>query len=83
MADIIGSVGPEIRVMNGQTRAVIADFDAFDAGAQNIIAVQAAQYGTSPNPEIVAIADDSEGSHVKVFDGVDQDLLASFYAGAM
>jgi photosystem II stability/assembly factor-like uncharacterized protein len=78
--------GPNVRVFDGRTFAMIRDFFAFDAkfagGVFVAFGVQANISGifTSITPEIIVSADAGGGPHVKMFDGSTGAEVLSFFA---
>jgi hypothetical protein len=80
-AEFLVSQGALVRVLDGRTRSVRGEFWAFEAGFPGSVSVQAAQYDADASPELVAVAEVLQRSHVKVFDGPAGGLLDSFLAG--
>ena len=80
-ADLLVSQGPRVRVLNAVTKQVRADFLAFDPISQDRITVQAGRYTGDPSAELVVVDESRGRAHVKVFDGQDFTLAASFFAG--
>lgn len=81
VAELLVSQGPRVRVVNAETKAVRADFLAFDPLSNVPVVVQAGQFKGNNKPQLVVIAEPQGKSHVKVFDGPDFTLYDSFYAG--
>lgn len=81
IAELMVSQGPRVRILNGRTKAVRADFIAFDPLSNDRVTVQAGRYSGDASAEVVAIRQSGGRSLVKVFDGPDFILADSFVAG--
>lgn len=81
IADLLVSQGPRVRVLDMQTKAVRADFIAFNPLSMERLTVQASRYSGDASAELVAIRETQGLSHVMVFDGQDFTLADSFFAG--
>ncbi|MDY3560703.1 S8 family serine peptidase [Gemmata sp. JC673] len=79
--ELLVSQGPQVRVLDARTRAVRADFLAFDPLSQDRITVQGARYTGDPTAEIIVVDETRGSSHVKVFTGPNYTLHDSFIAG--
>ncbi|MDY3556309.1 S8 family serine peptidase [Gemmata sp. JC717] len=79
--ELLVSQGPQVRVLDARTRAVRADFLAFDPLSQDRITVQGARYTGDPTAEIIVVDETRGRSHVKVFTGPNYTLHDSFIAG--
>ncbi len=84
VADIITGAGPgggpHVKVYDGVTGAEIRSFMAFDPGFTGGVFVAAADLDRDLRAEIVVGADAGGGPHVRVFLGVDNSELFSFFA---
>jgi subtilisin family serine protease len=80
-AELLVSHGPRVRVLNAQTKAVRADFLAFDPLSTDRVTVQAGQYSGDVSAELVVVRETNGLSQVSVFDGADFSLADSFFAG--
>ncbi len=81
-ADIItgtGSGGSHVKVFDGRTGAELRSFFAFE-GFSGGVRVATGDLDGDGRAEIVAAAGPGGNSHVKVFDGVSNNLVASFFA---
>jgi hypothetical protein len=61
--------GPDIRVFNGSTGALVYEFLAYDASMTLGVYVATGDINGDGVPDIITGADAGGGSHVKVFDG--------------
>jgi hypothetical protein len=80
-AEFLVTKGPRVRVLDGKTKAVRGDFLAFPANFTGAVTVQAAQADGDALPELVAVAQVGQRSHVKVFADANGNLIDSFLAG--
>jgi uncharacterized repeat protein (TIGR01451 family) len=78
--------GPDVREFNGETGALIREFDAYDPRFSGGVYVDVGQPRTSclscptPDPVIVTGAGAGGGPHVKVIDAITLQTEGSFYA---
>ncbi|HEY2785950.1 MAG TPA: VCBS repeat-containing protein [Fimbriiglobus sp.] len=76
--------GPRVRVLDGKTGEQIAgplgNFFAYDAGFTGGVAVAGADVNGDGFPDVITAAGEGGGPHVKVFNGKDGTVLASFFA---
>jgi hypothetical protein len=83
-ADIItspaGGAGPHIQVFDGATGAILQSFFAFSPSFTGGVNVAVGDLNGDCIADIVTGAGAGAGPHVKVFDGRDMSLLASFFA---
>jgi hypothetical protein len=79
--EVLVSQGPRVRVLNAQTKAVRADFLAFDPLSMDRVTVQAGRYTGDASPELVAVRETLGVAQVRVFDGPEFILADSFVAG--
>lgn len=82
-ADIIAGAGPgggpHVKVFNGKTRAELASFFAYDPTFAGGVFVAAGDMNGDGVDDIITGAGAGAEPHVKVFDGVSQEPLASFF----
>ena len=83
VADIVAGAGPgagpHVRVFDGSTGAELLSFFAFDGGYDGGLTVAAGDFDGDGRADVV-VGTLSGSSHVKVFNGTDGTLLASFNA---
>ena len=82
--------GPDVRVFDGTTGAVIREFYAYDPAFAGGVSVAAGLWADKPapgmgvlsfvEPTIITGAGPGGGPHVKVFNAISLDVLRSFYA---
>jgi hypothetical protein len=72
--------GPHVKAFNGATGAVHKDFLAFDAGFNGGVRVAVGDVNGDGVPDIAAAAGPGGGPHVKVFNGIQGNLLHDFFA---
>jgi hypothetical protein len=72
--------GPDVRVWDGATGAMIREFNAYDPAFQGGVFVAAGDVNHDGTPDIVTGAGAGGGPHVKVFDGVTGLVRLSFMA---
>jgi len=72
--------GPEVKVFDGRTFAVVRDFMAYDPLFTGGVFVAAAKINFDAQAEIITGAGAGGGPHVKVFDGATGATLRSFFA---
>jgi hypothetical protein len=77
-ADAGGS--PEVRVFDSQTGETLFAFNAYDPAFRGGVRVAIGDVSGDGVPDIVTAAGPGGAPHIKVFDGRDLTLLASFYA---
>jgi hypothetical protein len=87
VADIITAAGPgggpHVRVFNGATGAVLAEFYAYDPAFSGGVRVAVAQVVAGGNPEIITGAGPGGGPHVRVFNSSGAQIAGpsgTFYA---
>ncbi len=80
IAELMVSQGPRVRVLNSQTKAVRADFIAFDPLSTDRVTVQAGRFTGDPSAELVAVRETQGRAQVRVFDGLNFTLTDSFFA---
>jgi hypothetical protein len=84
IADVItgagAGAGPHVKVFNGVQGNLIRSFDAFDAGFTGGVRVAAGDVNGDGRADIVTGAGAGAGPQVKVFNGVQGNLLHSFFA---
>jgi len=82
--DLIVAAGPgggsRVRVFDGQTEAVVADFFAFEPDFRGGVYVAAGDVNRDGVADIVTGADEGGGPRVRVFDGRTGGVLADFFA---
>jgi hypothetical protein len=85
-ADIITGAGPgggpQVKVFSAVQDKLLTSFFAFDAGFQGGVTVAAGDVNGDGHADIVAGAGPGGGPQVKVFDGIQGNLLESFFAFA-
>jgi hypothetical protein len=72
-------VGPLVKVFDGRNRAVITEFNAYDARWRNGVWVSTADVVRNGRAEILTGADSGGGPHVRVFDGLRGRPLGELY----
>src|SRR5262249_42255505 len=72
--------GPNVRVFDGNTGAMIRSFFAYDAGFMGGVNVAAGDVNADGFADIITGAGPGGGPHVKVFDGQSNALIRSFFA---
>ena len=72
--------GPHVKVFDGVTHAEVRSFFAFAPGFTGGVWVAAGDWNNDGRADIIVGADAGGGPHVKVFSGLDQSELASFFA---
>src|SRR5207302_10500334 len=72
--------GPHIRVFDGATGAVVEEFFAYDEFFTAGLYVAVADVTGDGEPDIITGAGAGGGPHVKVFDGLTEVEVQSFYA---
>jgi hypothetical protein len=72
--------GPQLMVLSGVDRHVIASFFAYDSTFHGGVSVAAGDVDGDGRSDLITGAGPGGGPHVKVFSGADQHLLASFFA---
>jgi autotransporter-associated beta strand protein len=72
--------GPDIRVWDGVTGAMIREFNAYDPAFTGGVFVAAGDVNGDGTPDIVTGAGAGGGPHVKVFDGKTGQVLLQFMA---
>jgi hypothetical protein len=72
--------GPEIKVFDGATGAVLRDFMAFSPNFQDGVFVAAGDVEGSGRADIIVGADAGGGPEVAVFSGADGHLVNAFFA---
>lgn len=75
-----GSIGPDVRVFDGATGLPLEEFMAYNPGFKGGVFVAVADFNKDGHADIVTGADANGGPHVEVWSGIDNSLLASFYA---
>jgi len=83
-ADIVTGAGPgggpHVEVFDGATNAVLRSFFAYGAGFTGGVWVAAGDVNGDGKAEIITGAGAGGGPHVRVYNGADNALLASFFA---
>ncbi len=83
-ADVIvgadAGAGPHVRVFSGANGALLRSFFAYGPGFGGGVRVAAGDLNGDGRADIITGAGPSGGPHVKVFDGVSNAELASFFA---
>jgi uncharacterized protein (TIGR03118 family) len=74
--------GPDIRVFDGKTGALVREFLAYDVSFTGGVFVAVGDVNGDGFADIITGADAGGGPHVKVFSGKDGSLLRSFLAYA-
>jgi hypothetical protein len=74
--------GPDVRVFDGQTGALIRQFFAFDSNFTGGVYVAAGDVNGDRDADIICGADAGGGPSVTVFSGNDGSILSSFFAFA-
>jgi hypothetical protein len=72
--------GPDVRVFDGATGAVVREFLAYNPAFTGGVFVAAGDVNGDGTPDIVTGAGAGGGPHVEVFSGIDSTRLASFLA---
>jgi hypothetical protein len=72
--------GPEVKVFDGRTNAVIYDFYAYNSAFGGGVRVASADINGDGKSDIITGAGPGGGPHVEVWSGADRSLLMSFYA---
>jgi hypothetical protein len=72
--------GPDMRVFDGNTHALVREFMAYAPGFTNGVYVAAGDVNGDGFADIVTGADAGGGPHVRVFSGRDGTVLRSFFA---
>jgi uncharacterized protein (TIGR03118 family) len=72
--------GPHAKAFDGQTGAEIRSFFAYDASFTGGVNVAAGDVDGDGNADIITGAGPGGGPHVKVFSGLDNSLMRSFFA---
>jgi hypothetical protein len=72
--------GPDIKVFDGKTGAVLREFFAFDSGFLGGVNLAVGDVSGDGTPDIVAAADGGGGPRVTVFDGKTGATLRDFFA---
>ncbi|MCY2941371.1 MAG: Ig-like domain-containing protein, partial [Planctomycetota bacterium] len=72
--------GPAIMVMESETGTVLQTFFAFEPAFTGGIFVAIADFNTDGIMDIVVGAGSGGGPHIKIFDGLTQNVLRSFFA---
>ncbi len=82
VADIVTGTdqggGPRVRVFDGTTLAVVADFFAFDGTQRGGVRVAAADFNKDGRADIVAATGAGVPTRVRVFDGASNAILQDF-----
>lgn len=71
---------PEVRVFDAQSGMQLSSFLAYDSSFRGGVRIALGDVSGDGIPDIVTAAGPGGGPHVKVFDGRDLRLLASFFA---
>jgi hypothetical protein len=83
-ADIIAGAGPgggpHVKVFNAVQGNLLHSFDAFDPSFKGGVRVAAGDVNGDGRADVIAGAGPGGGPHVKVFNGVQGNLLHSFFA---
>jgi RHS repeat-associated protein len=74
--------GPRVVAYSGKTGGVLRDFFAYDPSFSGGVSVAMGDVNGDGITDIITAAGAGGGPHVKVFSGVNNELLASFYAFA-
>ncbi len=72
--------GPHIKVIDSATGAVNAEFMAYDPSFTGGVFVASADFNRDGRDEIVTAAGAGGASHIKIFDGITKQEIASFFA---
>jgi hypothetical protein len=72
--------GPDVRVWDGATGALVQEFNAYDPSFHGGVFVALGDINGDGTPDIVTGAGAGGGPHVKVFSGRDGTVLASLFA---
>ena len=72
--------GPAVQVFDGSTSNRLFGFFAFDSSFRNGVNVAVGEFTGDSNADIVAASGPGGGPQVGVFDGVTQQVLATFFA---
>src|SRR5207302_1478464 len=72
--------GPDVRVFDGATGAIIREFLAYSAAFTGGVFVAAGDVNGDGTPDIVTGAGAGGGPHVKAFSGTTGAMLSSFFA---
>jgi hypothetical protein len=72
--------GPDIRVWDGATGAMIREFNAYDPAFRGGVFLAIADENSDSHPDIITGAGAGGGPHVKVFDGNTGAVIQSFMA---
>lgn len=72
--------GPAIMVMDSETGAVLKTFFAFDPAFKGGIFVTIADVNLDGIMDLIVGAGSGGGPHIKIFDGLTQNVLRSFFA---
>ncbi len=79
---LLVSQGPQVRVLDAQTKEVRADFIAFDPLAANAqVTVKTGNLTGDLTAELVVMSEEDGQSQVKVYDSLNFTLIDSFVAG--
>ncbi len=70
-----------VRVIDAQSKATLGAFRAFTPAFPGEVSVQAAQYDGDWEPELVVVGEADGKSFVKVYDGLDGELVDFFVVG--
>jgi hypothetical protein len=73
--------GPHVKVFNGTTNALIFSFFAFSPTFTGGVSVRGGDINGDGRADIVVGAGPGGGPHVKIFSGVNLNLISSFFAG--
>lgn len=83
-ADIVAGAGPgggpHVKVFSGSNTKVLHSFDAFSPGFAGGVRVAAGDVNGDGRADVITGAGAGGGPHVKVFNGVQGNLLRSFFA---
>lgn len=82
VAELLVSQGPRVQILNSRTKAVRADFIAFDPLTSGRVTVQGGQYYGDPAAELVVVQETQGTAQVRVFGGLNYSLIDSFVAGS-
>src|SRR5262249_28422187 len=72
--------GPDVRVFDGATGALVREVLAYGAGFTGGVNVAVGDVNSDGVADIITGADAGGGPHVKVFSGADGTVLQSFFA---